>query len=783
MTSGHVLGSLPAKDPVEEVKQASLKVTEDTEVKWDNRIVSRSWERAVLVVGLVVAVTVYVPVIVIVTPVLLAAVFVLAARFFSPSDWHSPQQSGWRKVTRAIPQCMERMDAVECRSLGHAQYVGALTIANPGSALHGDMSRLVRGVPTDAGLCLSVSMIPQGPSVMTNGDSVSEPVSTYLDALSEERLDAYITRRGGVWSSQATIFLHAQVSHQIKALASAVKGSVPVRVWKRLPPPTVAEKIQSASCLDGEPKFMCLGSELSEWLVQMRTELASEIGESVPGQFVAPIRSRPGDYRLGVTINPDTLATGPATGISHDDLKNGLLVCGGEHEASLQILALLTRELLLAGKRILLVVGEQNAGRLATLAEHCTLTVLGRDLVLNPMDPEDIPRNEYVAKLLSALEVIAGTDLANAPEFEFALSRAVAIGNTTLADVTVVTSDENVQVTAESQAPATIQLNRASQAGMDAVKTLYQGTGARAFYGNQSMSMKSLTQLPMSVVVLSTGSLPLDMLAWDLLCIKLCGLAQDKDLVVVLNEPANLLVYGGHSKNRCAWTERMITEMTSRFSVVLATEHPSNLTSGALAQFSSCVSLRVRNKYDIGVLSDILGLKVIETGLHSKARWSARESSFLRVMGDDIALMVRNGSETCQPLRLDAMPPLGNPREGERRAGISLGVIPERRDEGVQSLLLKRVLGRDFELGKRVLLLLERYEPLTELAIQKFISASDSTGASQDTQGVIMKLQNASMILPGHESHSGVSYLNFRITMKGRMALRQAGAGAIEKNE
>ena len=88
--------------------------------------------------------------------------------------------------------------------------------------------------------------------------------------------------------------------------------------------------------------------------------------------------------------------------------------------------------------------------------------------------------------------------------------------------------------------------------------------------------------------------------------------------------------------------------------------------------------------------------------------------------------------------------------------------------------LLDRVSAGSTNLAIRVLKLLERYEPLTEEAVRRFIV---SVGADNDpdVEAVLARLEHASMILKGHEVHSGVSYVNYRITMKGSMALRQTG--------
>jgi hypothetical protein len=89
-----------------------------------------------------------------------------------------------------------------------------------------------------------------------------------------------------------------------------------------------------------------------------------------------------------------------------------------------------------------------------------------------------------------------------------------------------------------------------------------------------------------------------------------------------------------------------------------------------------------------------------------------------------------------------------------------------------QGSLLDKVSAGSTNLAIRVLKLLERYEPLTEEAVRRFI-VSSGTDNDPDVEAVLARLEHASMILKGHEIHSGVSYTNYRITMKGSMALRQ----------
>ena len=160
--------------------------------------------------------------------------------------------------------------------------------------------------------------------------------------------------------------------------------------------------------------------------------------------------------------------------------------------------------------------------------------------------------------------------------------------------------------------------------------------------------------------------------------------------------------------------------------------------------------------------------------MHTKASISPRESSYLRIMDDDTALLVHNGTETCQPIKLDHTPDLSSDfvtNEETRRITSLIDSEPSvtSRNEGS---LLDRVAAGSTNLAIRVLKLLERYEPLTEEAVRRFIVSSGADN-DPDVEAVLARLEHASMILKGHEVHSRVSYSNYRITMKGSMALRQ----------
>jgi hypothetical protein len=273
-------------------------------------------------------------------------------------------------------------------------------------------------------------------------------------------------------------------------------------------------------------------------------------------------------------------------------------------------------------------------------------------------------------------------------------------------------------------------------------------------------------------------SAALQRFAWDLLSIKVGGMKPDSGLVVILDNPENLRVRNRPFGNRDVRSESIVRKLISRGPLLVALDHPADMAFGAIGNLSSCLSLRLRDGADLKVASDLLGLGVIATGLHSKARQSSRETSFLRVMPADVAVLSRGRSEIGVPIRLDETPSvLRTPPSEELSRRVSRISSSSRDKETQAKTLLEQVAGGDKELARGVLHLLMRYEPLTEEAIRKFIR-SDKRHENADVEGILARLERANMILRGHEVHGGVSYTNFRVTMKGTMTMRQEGEEA-----
>ncbi|MFW9892861.1 MAG: hypothetical protein ACFFFO_11690 [Candidatus Thorarchaeota archaeon] len=769
-----ILGTKPEVDPLEELSEPKGTITTGIDIRWEERGVGFPLFRLLFASILAIVVGFYVPVSLTITSIVLLLIHLASPNLRGTKEMNSLLQE-WKEVQEGDLSCLVDSESMELRGTDGTRYIVGLDLGLASPNLLGNVGSLVRALDTSFGFCLTVTMKPEKITRAMNEEKISDLLEGYLNALSKGDLDAYVRRRSGLWLSHTTIVGHMREITDTGAFDSAVRAAIPEKEWKEITPRNLLSRMKQHQVHRQIGWFFAAGSELSEWLVQLRSELAAEVGSNIPGQFIAPIRARPDDYRLGVTLNPDTLQIGPPAGMSQQDLLTGTLVCGGTEESRLRVLALLIDKLLEAEKRVLLITKHKTRAALTGLSESSVYLELGRDLVLNPVDPEGIPRNEYVPLLISGLEVVSGFDMRGAAELEVAVSRAVSLGNATLADIRLTPDFEDPSLTPDSRDSQTPKISKKTATGMEAIRSLHLGPGARAFYGTQTVPIRRLTDPSLTIVSVSLGSIGLDSFAWNLLCLKLGGLVSDPNLVIILDEAENMRVRNRRYMKHDALSERLLKTLKIRGPVILTLEHPADMSPGTIGVLSACISLRLRESADIHYAADLLGLNVITTGMHTKARISPRESSFLRIMDDSTALLVHDGTETCQPIKLDPIPEfkIESGHEELSQRIDQLKPIESQKQSMHELTLIDRVAGESKDLAVRVLKLLERYEPLTEEAVRRFVIANGSE-SNPDVEGVLARLEHASMILRGHESHSGVSYSNFRITMKGSMALKQA---------
>ncbi len=774
---GNIMGSKPAQDPMEQLQSAGMTVTSDIEIRWDDRSVKLPLDYVFGLSIVVLAGVFWFPLLTIIITAIVLVVLLVTPTVQKYLELHSLGGTDWYEVPESDVRFEERKKSLLSRGVGSEQSIIGLNMKKARPNLQGDLSKLLRGLDTSHGFLMVVDLFLAESKMVAKDGVVTDAIERYLDHKSSSQRKAYFHSRGGLWRSQLYFVGNSRTELEVRLVEGQVKGCIPDRGLKRIKVKELGRRLKEWDLCSGPPTFFATGGELAEWLVQLPSELGPEVGSNVPGEFIAPIRSRSDDYTLGAVVNPETLKEGPPVGLLHSDLEQGLLVCGGDWRDRRHVLSVLIDELIEKGKRVLLLTANEEGLEMRGLSVDGISLSLGKDLILNPVDSEGSSRPRYVSELLLLLETLAGANLSPAAEFEIALTRVVALGNGTLADVVIDSEHDSVQD--DSTSPPPERIPRASQQAMSAIKRLHQGSGASAFYGTQTAPVSRLSQQRLTVVSLTIGAFDLDMFALDLICLKLAGLPKDSDLVIVVDTPENLTTAKSAFRytKRGIMSEQITRALLKRGPLVLSVNNPSSLVWDVSDALGSCIALRMRESTDLAHIADLLSLNVVGGGIHSKARQSSRESSFLRVLERGYALMSHEQAKTCMPLKLSTPPPMKEPSDTDS-GPVPDFVLNDPLPSSGPKTLIDTVGGRDSKTVKEVLGLLTRYEPLTEESVKRFLASSG--GPDVDIEAILARLENASLILKGHESHSGVSYKNYRITMKGSMALRQAEGVSTE---
>ncbi|MCF2136496.1 MAG: hypothetical protein K9W43_04565 [Candidatus Thorarchaeota archaeon] len=777
MTKRTIMGGKPETDPLAELGAKFSKSVPMDHVFWMNRARRIPMWRIFLLSLTVFILGFYQPVV-----MLTGAIIILVIIWLLPGQRPAREEAAiasnaWTHVEFPEVTLAVENDVLLCKSHHGTHYVTGMVLPEASGRLAGDLSALLRSLPMDHGFTLVVELDPEPTDCVRESGVVEDLQEVFFDEMPDAQIDSFFLSRGFIWSTRTAIVGHVASPGDVPIFQSSVVGALPETHWTPIKSRSLAQSINEFD-VSGSRGFYATGKELSEWLVQLAGELASEIGGNVPGEFLSPLRPPSSTYPIGRVINPETLQIGSPAGLDHNDFLNGLLIGGGTNDDRRHVLTLVVQRLLAQGKRVVYIATDPTARNIAALAPDGICLTLGRDFVLNPMDPEGIPQKSYVSQLMKALEVVLSTKLRGAVELELALMRAISSGSATLADVRLddVIDDDPDSGLATAPSRSSPSMNQ-SEYGLAGIQRLYKGEGANAFYGTQSAPTDLIAQHGLTVILAGIDRAEIEKFALDLLAIKFAGLRPDPDLVIIFENAPNFKTRTMPERSqepwRVSWVEVMIKQLLHRGGLVFATDDFNGLPKVIVSQFSAAMMFRLQNTSDISIASDLLGLSVIQHGLYSSSRRSPQESSYLRTMPQGTVLFRPIAATTCFPVKLDSAPelvPLDMDAVESRLAALVSPKEPE--SEERRDSLLFRVAGRDHALALEVLRLLERYEPLTTGAIQRFLRSTQ--GEDVDIEGVLSRLERASMVLRGHEVHGNVSYINFRLTMKGAMALKQA---------
>ncbi len=772
-----VMGASPEVEPVERMLRRSEEAPSREYIQWENRNRPTGLRGVQALIGLALVASVLSPPLVLIALGVSAATVALlrSGRSRARGTWRG--LNGWRRIRHRTSRLRYHSTHVTLR---RGRYLGGASLSDAAPHLSGRLSGLLRALSSRHGFALLVELSPES-AIGLDPSALTEWQAEHLPG-SERQLESLFWRHGCLWSARAVILAHGRTEQYVSTTLDIALGALGDANWARLDGRSLMRRYCRLDLLP-ESSFYATGEELSGWLVQLASELSSDLGSNVPGEFLTPAKVEKCDYVLGRIIDPETLRLGPETGLTDKDLQGGVWIAGGTDVVRREVLARVVCRLLERGQRVVYIATDSAAGAIASLAREAAVLQLGHNLILNPVDPDGLPANRYAVLLLRALEGLLERDrprgdLEGAVELEMALARAISRKDATLADVSIDTAALSPTDSSSGAGPprqSSPSMYR-SMLGLTLVEELYKGSAASAFYGSQTLSAEEMASGDLTVITLPLPTRELQRFALDLLLLKLSGVPRDDALVVVVENAHNFA-------GRESWSLALVDRLFRRGPLILGTEALSKMPDVLRGRFCSAGVLQMSDSSDIRAAADLLGLGVIATGLHSKSRSSLRETSFLRTMGQDTVLLRSGSRRLAVAVRLSPAPELESRplSDVQSTARQTESVRRDDRVRGDRSLtLIEEVAGRQASLAARILRLLERYEPLTVRALEQFLAASeDSSPASSasapdgEVDSVITRLERASLVLRGHEVHGNVSYTNYRLTMKGRLALRQ----------
>ncbi|TFF83647.1 hypothetical protein EU524_02210, partial [Candidatus Thorarchaeota archaeon] len=286
----NILGSKPAQDPMDIVDSRGITVTKNTEIRWDDRAVRDPLGRILGTTLLSLVITLSQPwaALALISVFLFLLLLLPRLRIYLAGLGSSSDR--WTEVSRPDIAVHAGEKSVKSRGTGRERYVCAVEIAEIGPILPSNLAKLLRGVDTDFGLTLAVSMKPEEPHRVAEDGILEEFIVDYLDCNSSEQREAYFFVRGGIWKLGVRLIGCSHDEQYLRLFGSQISGSLPIKGMKPMKPKRLSKHLLEWKSTSVPAAFMAAGIELSDWLVQLPSELASEVGSNVPGEFISPIR-------------------------------------------------------------------------------------------------------------------------------------------------------------------------------------------------------------------------------------------------------------------------------------------------------------------------------------------------------------------------------------------------------------------------------------------------------------------------------------------------------------
>ncbi|MHA2189259.1 MAG: hypothetical protein ACXAAP_03445 [Candidatus Thorarchaeota archaeon] len=229
-----VMGSEPEVDPLEQLSSPRMAVTSDTELRWTDRSVKTAITKYAAISLLILALCIWLTEFLLVICIISLVGIYLIPRIRESRETNHLSSSRWN-VQQTSEIAMEyTKDSLQFMESIRTRNAVGFDLCSAGSNLFGSISTLIRALDDAQGFFLTLSMKSGAISQVLDNNHLSDHIDKYLENLSHSVLEAYMSRRGGLWKIHGAIIGYAQNERSAKAFESKIKAAIPNHPLKQI---------------------------------------------------------------------------------------------------------------------------------------------------------------------------------------------------------------------------------------------------------------------------------------------------------------------------------------------------------------------------------------------------------------------------------------------------------------------------------------------------------------------------------------------------------------------
>ncbi len=653
------------------------------------------------------------------------------------------------------------------------EFVAGLIIKEVPLSLFGRMETLLESlVNSDINFQYSLSLCPVDFDDVLKSSNLTEFVSENWSEMSSGLQQATIGKMAGFWNVSITMIISAPDEIKLEASLHVIRNSVRASIPGAKLREMNLQNLYSSSLLSQPPTFVATGAEITRAIFDIKPVLLGKVQFRVPGEFILPTGLQY-DIKIGRIIDTETQNEVEDAGFKRDMVPKGIAIVGGIHDERMKTTFRVLKGLSERGINFIFITGDSNYRKLLRLIDNLVILRLGRDFILNPVDPEGLPSNLYGSLLRSILTTAAYKAGVPTPEFDMALMDVLSDGSSTIEDLL------------DKYESVSTGMDRASEELYRFVMSLKIGEGAESFYGVQNCSISDLISHGPVIIEYNLQSPTLRFMASSLIATKLLAYNGDisalgfSSAALMFSMPARGLI-SEYEDNIWKGLQKGLSK--KKIGILLSTDSPTDLPYSMYNNLAISISHRVTSSSDVSTVADRMGLSALSHGLYSKNRYGSRETTYLRTLDYGEALYIVEGVSTGFPIKInykfeskleDVSESEIKARLGDLRPELSMRIFRP------ASTTLEKDFGGKALLAAMILKLLTNYEVLSQEGI---VSALSKKAERDEIVRIVKGLAEHGYLTQVSEGYGGFKVASYTITERGRMNLEmfEDGHGEVE---